>query len=681
MKRLLILGLLILIAGESFLLVRETGQASRGLVDSFLTRSASVRDRLSLKLEMAEAMVDTLAQSPVDQLESRIREWALVNPEIDTLGICYAPFARDPSRRLYGPRFRRQGGTLSEERLDFQVDYTLEGYTPYQKAMASTGLHWCEAHIDPVSQNRVLQVCRTIPGPEGRPLGYLYLQLNAETLTHDLDFLGSTTTGYYILASVSGPILSHPQRELAKNLQNLDDHLDIRQFHEDGGVLVGEDPFFHRPVQLLEHRLESQGLRLLCFQERNQPVLQQAGLRRGLYRLITEFLALGVILLAFRAFAARSPSPASLWRLSAALSGVLVAGTGGIWAIDHQARTELDLDFDGNRIVNGYGELSQFKRDHIRGSLNARNSLPLFIPSGLFIQTIEFSDFNNVQLTGYVWQKYQDGMPQDIRRGFTFPDSIGAVIEPAYERREGDQTVVGWYFEIVIREQFDFQKYPFDAKKMKIRMWHKDFEKNIVLVPDLESYTSLNPHTLPGLERNVLSEGWDFESTFFSFRPNAYNTNFGMEDYEGQSEFPELYYFVVLKRSFIGPFISNFAPLLVIALILFFSVMGLTRNSTHAGLLGFTVSGNISVIAALFFGIVYSHTSLRSSLPVKDIFYLEYFYFALYLLLIIVSFNAFLVAWKGEEGRLLRHDNRLFKVAFWPSLWLPIYMATLFVFY
>ena len=91
--------------------------------------------------------------------------------------------------------------------------------------------------------------------------------------------------------------------------------------------------------------------------------------------------------------------------------------------------------------------------------------------------------------------------------------------------------VIGWNFRSVLRQQFNYAKYPFDREEVWIRMWSRDFDKNIILTPDLVSYHTTDPGSKPGLElQDFVLEDWDITETFFSYRDNTYETNFGIEN-------------------------------------------------------------------------------------------------------------------------------------------------------
>ena len=143
-------------------------------------------------------------------------------------------------------------------------------------------------------------------------------------------------------------------------------------------------------------------------------------------------------------------------------------------------------------------------------------------------------------------------------------------ITEIYRTREEDQETIGWHVRAVLNQQFDFSDYPFDREDVFVRLRHRDFEKGVLLSPDLVSYSSTAPDSIPGIESDeFFLEGWDVERSFFSFRENNYNTNFGVSSSAVQQSSSELYFNIGLSRHFLDPFISYVVPILVVALLLF----------------------------------------------------------------------------------------------------------------
>ena len=111
-----------------------------------------------------------------------------------------------------------------------------------------------------------------------------------------------------------------------------------------------------------------------------------------------------------------------------------------------------------------------------------------------FCQSLQFFSSSDVLITGYIWQKYQDGIHDELSRGFLLPDAVSSKTTEAYRYKEEDIEVIGWYVEATLRQNFDFSNYPFDHKDVKIRILHQDFnrhelERPVFLIPDLAEMT------------------------------------------------------------------------------------------------------------------------------------------------------------------------------------------------
>ena len=146
-----------------------------------------------------------------------------------------------------------------------------------------------------------------------------------------------------------------------------------------------------------------------------------------------------------------------------------------------------------------------------------------------------------------------------------------------------------------------YTEFPFDRQSVWIRLWHKKFSSNTVLVPDFKSYDSLNPRSLPGLERDIVLLGWEPERSYYDIREGRYNSNFGQSDYLSRNSMPELYFNIEVRRNFLNPFISHLFPLTVVLLMLFSIIVTISRTYEDSELLGFNVSAVVASCSALFF--------------------------------------------------------------------------------
>ena len=311
------------------------------------------------------------------------------------------------------------------------------------------------------------------------------------------------------------------------------------------------------------------------------------------------------------------------------------------------------------------------------------------IKTGIFIQSLNFTNSSEVSVTGYIWQHYEDWQREALALdsgevGFILPEQVntGSDIEPreVYRLRKDSAEVVGWYFEATLRQPFNYRDYPFDHKTVWVRMWPKNFLENVVLVPDFEAYDSTGLTDVFGIEKSIVLGTWDRMNTYFDYRLSSYDTNFGMDDDSWQETFPELHYNFVLKRKFENAFVVYLLPLFLVASLLFAALLTVSENAKLSNRLGFNTSGFIGASSALFFVVMLAHIQLRRQFAGASIVYLEYFYILMYAMLVLATANTYLFSIRASRfgNIILYKDNLIPKVAYWPILFGSLIVITLF---
>lgn len=294
-----------------------------------------------------------------------------------------------------------------------------------------------------------------------------------------------------------------------------------------------------------------------------------------------------------------------------------------------------------------------------------------FISTGVFIQSLNFSSSNNVELTGYIWQKLPSpkNTNQPIKPSFIFPEQVaGSEMELAYQEVTGDDTVYGWYFSVVLRQKFDYLDYPLDHKTVWIRISPSHFDRNIIFTPALDSYKSTEIGRVFGVDEGLVLGDWEIDETFFDYKTVAYDTNFGTQFKAQHYEYPELYFNVVVKRKFLNSFIINLVPLLTVAVLLFALLMTVTAEPRKREAVGFNFTGVISIVSALFFVVLISHIQLREQFSEDGIVYIEYFFLLMYFLMIMLIINTYFFS-RGRAVSstfIMADDNLMPKLYFWP---------------
>jgi hypothetical protein len=426
----------------------------------------------------------------------------------------------------------------------------------------------------------------------------------------------------------------------------------------------------------------------------------------------------------------------SLWLLALIFSFLCILGMGTVW---HLTLSESSLEDRNEDIV--VFDMADVETVLMRD--DGANPKAPRIPTGVFIQSLEFSTANDVTMTGYIWQNISglavdeaslsfssqksneltiekenadenltanntittgnvsqnvsglvtdkassnissQGSKEAIIKlvtektspSFNFPESKETTIEKAYV--DAGKGIIGWRFKTTLRQQFDYSRYPFDEEDVWIKFWN-DASEGSVLVPDFGSYENLTPGSLPGLEKSLVLEGWEPQKTFFSYRNNSYNTNFGVKDFN-HTDVSELYFNVDVKRDIKSPFVSDLLPIMVVATLLFV-VLSITTREEKKNQFGFNSSGVLAYCASLFFVLIIAHSSLRAKIPTDSVIYLEYFYLIMYLAILAVSLNSIAFASRTDIPFIDARDNLYVKMLYWPFITGTLLLITLLNFY
>ena len=307
---------------------------------------------------------------------------------------------------------------------------------------------------------------------------------------------------------------------------------------------------------------------------------------------------------------------------------------------------------------------------------------PVFIPTGLYIESIQFKGPYSVQLSGYVWQRYANDLPKGLVpkgdvAGFVMPEAQYARFFKVYQAHQGNEELIGWSFFATLREQFDYKDYPLDRQQIWIELWHSDFERKVYLAPDLGGYTSLNPAALPALDKDLVLEDWDFQESYFSYRAPRYNSSFGIQGYDPDQRSPELRYNISIKRNLLSTLISRMIVPLVILIQLFVLVVVIGTKQQRLEQFGVRPGGVIFTCAAFFFAVLLSQNSLRAEVQAGGLVYLESLYILTYFVILAVAINSVLLVARPDLRLFRDNDNLWAEVVYWPAILLTLVVVTL----
>lgn len=651
-----------------------------------------LNEQFSSLSRLADAYADDLEAGRYtrQEIESMIAKVMTQNPHVFGFCIAFKPYAFEPGTRLYAPYSDRKDGRIRMMQVEDVYDYTKKetsGGNWYVNPM-NNGPGWTEPYFGSASNDllAVYSVPFTAPGETKGCSGVVSAVYSIHDVKDIMEQLNLDSKGFGYLVSKTGTFLSHPNRDYVKRQENIQRICRQKGLPREtielimagtGEVLQYRNDFTGRESSLVSLAVKSTGYVLTTVYDRDLMVKNKDFSRTWMIR-ISLFALSGISLFLVSWVFFRPVSAGRLWSLGIILSVLLVIEIGFIWCL---ALSFNPYNRDNSVTILDHGALKGFINSRMRQALNAHEEEFITIPTGVFVQSLEFDSANNVVLTGYVWQKYANNIPSDITRGFILPEAISANITEAYRRSNGEGETIGWYFEATLRQDFDYSRYPLDNKDVWLRLWHGDFHRNIILVPDIDSYQITDPKSLPGVEHDIVLSGWDIQESFFSYVHNSYNTDFGIPSYSGMERFPELYFTVIIKRKFINPFISNLLPFLVMSCILFGSLLLVYQREEKTSKFDSSVNGTLGACAALFFSVLIAHSGLRGSISCSGILYLEYFYFVMYGAIVIVAINAFQVAYDSRSFLITYGDNLITKLLYWPVILSVLLFVTVRTFY
>ena len=669
--------------------------------------TAASRSQLVAATNAGTAAIDTITRHAMAEVDAIARELdagtldrtsALVrlrsgmdaNPDFFGMSLTYRPFGWAPHQRLYSAYFPRKNGHVTSVRLDETYDYTRPEFEWYGRAMAKGPL-WTQPYFDEAAATTMITYSRPFIGPGGdpkAPLGVVTLDISMDGIKKIIEALDLGQSGFGALVAADGTYLYHPETDFVqghKTLQGMAEELN------DPDRLRLAEAAQRGEAGILNHRSQTTGLASWIIfapvpstgwslentfikddvrirpevMKRQQLHILLAGL---VFLLCAASLLLGVC----------SGGSRPLWALSIVSALLFLGAIGTILSIS--------LRFDRAHKTGGIPIADRATLNKVTGAYTRACELrhtepPVYVPTGLYLESATFLTANDLMVSGYVWQKYQLGTQDHLFRGFTLADATSLEITENYREKADGFEFVRWHFRATVRQHLDSARYPIETGQIELRILHKQLNHNTVLVPDLKAYRFANPTSLPGLAKDLKLPGWQLKASAFEFRKLKFDTNFGVDRSFAKEDLPSLFYGVTIRRNIVDACLSNLLPLGVVTCLRFILVMIASRD---ARLVGFTQAGVGRVLkscAARLFVIAFRHVDIRSRIASGEIFYLEYIYFLEYFAILWVSVNSVLYATTDRFLLIHYRDNFIAKTLFWPVLLGALFVITLAVFY
>ncbi|MBM3266364.1 MAG: hypothetical protein FJZ01_01845 [Candidatus Sericytochromatia bacterium] len=541
----------------------------------------------------------------------------------------------------------------------------------------AAGEGWVEPYYRQEIKERVAEYSVPVKGG-----GVLFVDFGTSAIDRVIDSIDLGSAGFaFMVSAEKGRVLTYPVSEYVIQKQSLD-ALSTRIQEPayarlakavkagDAGTFSAVSGRTGSPYWLSFQRVKQTGWSYVVRLSADKPSAAALAGKQNLIQICIAFLVMAIAGLALF-FQIDGFEDNELWRLCGIWAIGLIGGTLFIWllALGTVALVQSDSDI----MLTDRGQLQRFisQDPYANGKLTFQT--PIRVSTGMHVQSVEFSGTNNVSVTGIVWQQVPDAIKDKFVPGVTFPEAISASLGEAYTRPAINGTTLGWNYKITLRQDFDYSRYPLDHQNIWIRLRPAEFDKNIMLVPDLDSYGTWDLADLPGIDVSAVLSGWFFEQTFFDYTKLRYKSNFGIQSYVGQSDFPELRYNMLIARNFAGPMISVILPICIIAGLLFLNLKFTKPGDKTMAVLG--------PIVGFFFSVALTHAKVRDTFSSGDFIFMEVFCLEMYLMIGFVALAAILKA--SEIGPKLFHarGGLYSQLVYWPLLSTLLFASTIAVFY
>lgn len=723
----LIYGILCVVSACAGLYVHYTYQQQATEIITTTTTQAqeqtanAARD-LNALLEKVKPLVDTLAAKlseqklTEEQLQAELKKKPL---EIFGFGVAFKPFGFDAKKKLFAPLYVEQKEGQKIVDVGTLYDYTQQQYDWYhrpQKEGAGFGKPYFNKASKTILSEYQAPFYTTDPATGKKEFaGVVYANKSVENLDHILSTLYRDETGYWFIMEADGTILTHPSINLTSSrasLYSVTKDLKPEFFNNPSAKpLTYVNEMTGDASWLFYEKLPATGW-ILChvFIQKEMPF--DAEFKRRSY--INGSFALILLFLFLLLFGISFSKAATHVRLTAFLFAfALFAGLVATWYFAYNYpsfRTELETISSKVALYRYLDTIKDANKEIYQTSvpsLSPENPRPVatgtaeeqrlatmryflqyrykgfYIPTGIFVKHIAAQSAKSVKIFCYIWQRYFDPYHKDLTRGFSMPQSTNTVINEIYRKKEGRTELVVWEVETELNQSFHHEQYPFDVQNIQIQLWHKDFESNVLLVPDLDSYSILNPLSLPGVNPEAYMSGLLLISSSFGYKKHSYATTFGLYNYgdfgvnkeTSRSWKPELYFNISAQRNIFDYLFSDVIPLLCCLFILFVLII----------ITAATKQLDMNTIAATLFIILLAHIQFRDKMPTHQLVYFEFFYFISYFLICsiifaMLTYTGFQKYWPSPEW--LRYENFLgTKILFWPATLLMFLITTLVYLY
>jgi len=559
----------------------ETTEALRNQIDAILSKISKEGERLAILLGENDYSTS--------EIELLIKESALSIPEIQGVTACFEPYSLLDKKELYCPYYDK--GTQDYLFVEESYNYSdIENPSAnWYTGVRDGGAKWVEPYFAAAAQDWYVDY--GIPfyfssGPKkGKVRGTVTMSFicgGFKELVHSLS-LGKT--GYGMITSTEGTFLAHPineyigttkidtliSKELSSDIKSA--YANIKSGQK--GYLKFKDKNKGEALFLYDNIPSSKwGIGLMFYKN---DMLNDARELNRKFILISIFLSLFLLSLILIYYNKDFLDEGEIWRLSILTTILLVSNLFLVGYLQHNS-SEIKVETETAPIADNE-TLSKFITEQTNKSLQLKTKQFQTVPTGIFVQKLEFEDSYNLNIGGTVWQKYPKDLVDSIELGFNFPQlspfAEASYIEESYRKSiqsiEGEESylLIGYEFRVTLKLNLKYSDFPFDKRHISIEIVPKNNNDRLLFVPDLSAYNYTSPSQKSGLNRKIEISGSKIIESYFNYSIETYDADFGYGEKALFEDIPILHYNINLKRILLNSFVTYLIPIAVCLIMVF----------------------------------------------------------------------------------------------------------------
>ncbi|MEN8124521.1 MAG: hypothetical protein ABFR32_05265 [Bacteroidota bacterium] len=657
----------------------ETKNILNGALDTIESVTLNLAEKLSKK------------HYSKSQIEELIRRTTIENEFCLGITAAFEPlYINDSSKQLYAPFYTRKYDKI--EYIENSYDYTNDTISTaqwYTKVIQQKKGVWSDPYIGQVAQELVVDYgipfYQTDRSGNNNIAGVISFTISTSHITNYLHDITLGKAGFAFIANKDLYLISHPSTELMTKPERSRELLKSQPIYKSlnerkEGYFTGYSIIAQEDAEFFFTELNNQWILAVVIPKHDLQEYTSKISRKLIH--ISIFLTLTLIAFIILFLKIWEGNTRNLWLFSFSIGTLLFLNIVFLWYLNKSDEFYNDKAEQTKILsittVDNYLNTRNKKLKQIDSSLEL-----VEIPTGVFLYDIDFKNAYDVAIIGKIWQKIPDNFELKNETTFVFPQAsatgISVRTRPMSKEHIDDYWLYSYDFNATIQFDFNYLKYPLNYKKLDLQITYPHIDDNVVLTPDIQSYEFVDPSLNPGVSSDIYMPNSKVLESYFSFHEHNFYTNLGNNYYKGLKETAVLTFNVLIKNVIISSIISNIIPAFIIAVMLFLLPFTIDKRDGEI-----KEGGALNIIQAaggFFFVLLLAHIQLRNDIETPGLIYLETLYFVMYFMLAIMS-TAVLLFLKTNDYKILEYKhNLIFKLSYWPILFLSIYIISLYIFY